>query len=403
MHGSVSTALLLSAILVSWFGSGAVPSRIPVNGVVVRVATYNIEDVRTEDLRRPDHPRLREIARNIREIEPDIILLNEIAYDWPSDTTVSGGTNGQRFADLYLNDCASGSVSYRAVMPPPNTGLASGFDLDRSGEIVTSIPAVPEPGPDGRSAPQTPEGRAYGGDAWGFGMFPGQYGMALLVSEQFEILDRRIRSFQHFRWSSLPSPLRPLVPSTGESWYSEDAWERFPLSSKTHIDVPVKVAPETVLHILASHPTPPAFDGPERRNKLRNRDEIRFWSLYLDDSPTIVDDRGRQGGLAPDAHFVIVGDLNADPDEGSSFGDPIGDFLMSHPRVNGSYVPKADTEVGDLDSDDTAGWGLRVDYVLPSRSLEVVDGGVRRSRAGEDRPSDHFPVWIDVEVPTASQ
>jgi len=31
-----------------------------------------------------------------------------------------------------------------------------------------------------------------------------------------------------------------------------------------------------VIHILASHPTPPVFDGVEDRNGRRNHDEIRL-------------------------------------------------------------------------------------------------------------------------------
>ncbi len=37
------------------------------------------------------------------------------------------------------------------------------------------------------------------------------------------------------------------------------------LSSKSHWDVPINVNGR-VLHVLASHPTPPVFDGPEDRN-----------------------------------------------------------------------------------------------------------------------------------------
>ena len=53
-----------------------------------------------------------------------------------------------------------------------------------------------------------------------------------------------------------------------------------PLSSKNHWDVPVRIGKRT-LHLLISHPTPPAFDGPEDRNGKRNHDEIRFWRDYL--------------------------------------------------------------------------------------------------------------------------
>ena len=54
----------------------------------------------------------------------------------------------------------------------------------------------------------------------------------------------------------------------------------FRLSSKSHWDVPIKVNGE-IVHVLAAHPTPPVFDGPEDRNGLRNHDEIRFWDDYV--------------------------------------------------------------------------------------------------------------------------
>ena len=60
----------------------------------------------------------------------------------------------------------------------------------------------------------------------------------------------------------------------------EEELEVVRLSSKSHWDVPVKVGGHTV-HVLASHPTPPTFDGEEDRNGRRNHDEIRFWADYV--------------------------------------------------------------------------------------------------------------------------
>ena len=37
---------------------------------VLRVATFNIEDVRTDDLRDPDHPRLKQAAAILQSIRP---------------------------------------------------------------------------------------------------------------------------------------------------------------------------------------------------------------------------------------------------------------------------------------------------------------------------------------------
>ena len=169
--------------------------------------------------------------------------------------------------------------------------------------------------------------------------------------------------------------------------------------------MPVRLPGGGVVHVLASHPTPPAFDGAEQRNIRRNHDEIRFWADYLGGADYIVDDSSKSGGLDVDAHFVIMGDLNADPDEGSAFNNPIETWLLSHALVNGGFVPQASSEAvatyPRLDADDTAAWGLRVDYVLPSTTLRVLDGGILRP-IGADTVgvpvSDHFPVWIDVTV-----
>jgi endonuclease/exonuclease/phosphatase family metal-dependent hydrolase len=115
-----------------------------------------------------------------------------------------------------------------------------------------------------------------------------------------------------------------------------------------------------------------------------------------------VDDSSRAGGLPNDALFVVMGDQNADPDEGDTYQQPIR-LLLDHERVQGDVVPTASFQgqaaYPDLDPDDTAAWGLRVDYVLPSVGLPVAGSGVWRP-VGADTAgvpvSDHFPVWIDL-------
>jgi len=376
--------------------------------------TYNLEDVRTDDLLRKDHPRLRAAARVIQRLRPDIILLNEIAYDQQGvpgfEDGSAPGQNGQRFADSFLAVSQGMNfrpLQYRSFMAPSNTGLASGYDLDHDGNAVTAYPSPPSAGEDGPPAPQTAEGRAYGNDNWGFGTFPGQYAMALLVREDLEILESQVRTFQNFLWKDLAEAGRPTDPVTGNFWYDDDVWERFPLSSKSHWDVPVRLPNGSVLHILASHPTPAAFDGPEQRNKLRNRDEIRFWNAYISGAEFIYDDTGLRGGIEAGSSFVIMGDLNADPDEGSSIDDPIGSFLFAHPLINGDFVPRADSigvlNYPDLDDDDTAQWGMRVDYVLPSMDLTILSGAIVRTSIDpaadlSEDVSDHFPVIMDLTI-----
>jgi hypothetical protein len=208
-----------------------------------------------------------------------------------------------------------------------------------------------------------------------------------------------------------------------------------PLSSKSHWDVPVRVGRLTV-HVLASHPTPPAFDGPEDRNGLRNHDEIRLWSDYLSGRGAYLrDDQGGRGGFRG-RHFVLLGDLNSDPAAGDSHRAPLLS-LLTHPRVNSRLTPSSGgateaaaeqsganaTQPGDpsfdtADFNDRVVGNLRVDYVLPSRTLAICDAGVfwpRRSEPGADLvwgdhtshhdrrgpSSDHRLVWLDLTADAA--
>jgi hypothetical protein len=285
-----------------------------------------------------------------------------------------------------------------AFMRPCNTGVPSGFDLDGDGAPVATTPPPLPPAPaDGTPGPLGEAGQRYADDCLGFGAFPGQYGMALLAAGGLEILAGEARTFRRFPWRALPGATRPIDPATGAPFYPDAAWATLPLSSKSHWDVPVRTPDGAVVHLLCSHPVPPAFDGPERRNQLRNRDEIRFWQRYLDDDPALVDDDGRPGGLAEGAAFVLLGDLNADGELGSAIGDPARTLLVTHPRVNGAFTPVAppapDDAFASLPAAATADFGLRVDYVLPSTAFAVRDGRVER-RAGL---SDHFLVWLDLE------
>jgi bifunctional non-homologous end joining protein LigD len=42
--------------------------------------------------------------------------------------------------------------------------------------------------------------------------------------------------------------------------------------------------------------------------------------------------------------------------------------------------------------------GLRIDHVLVSSALSVIDAGVDREERGRENPSDHAPVWVDLEL-----
>lgn len=385
-------ALLLS-LLVSALGAVA-----RADPQTVRVATFNCSLNRPAagrliaDLRKGD-AQARAVAEILQIVRPDILLLNEFDYD----AELAGARLFQR---RYLAVPQNGrkplrysSLFCRAV----NTGVPSGMDLNRDGR---------------RQGPQ---------DAFGFGAHPGQYGM--LILSRFPIDERAARTFQKLRWSLLPGPLAPRDPQrNGKPYYDEAVFRRLRLPSKSVWDVPIRVGDRT-LHLIASHPTPPVFDGPEDRNGCRNHDEIRLLRDLI--SPKrgsyLVDDQGRRGGLPEDALFVIAGDLNADPHDGASRGRPVWQ-LLEHPRVQATPAPSSHGAAAAAKRDgganarhrgdpahDTAAFSpavgnLRVDYVLPSRGLKITANGVfwPPTETPENRllkASDHRLVWIEVQVP----
>lgn len=409
MMRAAAILIMMLPLVVPGHRAWAQDSAGPSGAMPIRVATFNIEDVSTSDLLVNDQPRVQRLAEIIQRLRPTVLLVNEIAFDQHGvpgvPTDEPEGSNGQRFADHYL-EISQGEglepIRYRAIMLPTNTGRASGFDLDNSDQATTTYPMPARSSPNGDAPPQTDEGRAYGNDCWGFGTYPGQYGMALLVDVRLDVLDEEIRSFRLLPWSAMPDARLPMNDD-GTPWYDDEEWAAMRLSSKSHWDVPVRLPNGAVVHFLCSHPTPPAFDGPAGRNKARNYDEIRFWDDYLDNRGWIADDNAQPGGIQRGERFVILGDLNADPDKGKDVGDPIG-RLTRHPRLQSIEPPTHEPPVEDLDPTDTARFGLRVDYVLPSRGLQVLRSGVwtlePAPRGGSTGfPSDHFPVWAELSVP----
>lgn len=378
----------------------------------VRVATYNVSFYRNsegqllKDIKAGDQ-QVRKIAEVIKSVNPDVLLMNEIDFVAPKRlTSIGEDVPAAVFMNRYLSDrdakTPPDSVPYLFSLPV-NTGVPSGMDLDNDG---------------------TSNGPA---DAYGFGRYPGQYGMA--VHSRFPIDSSDVRTYQKFLWKDMPEARLPVDPKTGEPYYSDEVMKIFRLSSKSHWDLPVEVKFGDVywiVHFLCSHPTPPVFDGPEDRNGCRNHDEIRLWADYIspDRSKYLVDDRGQRGGLAEDASFVILGDLNADPADGDSGGENIRQ-LLEHPRVNASFSPSSEGGVesskahADLnanhqgearfDTADFSGDGhgnLRVDYVLPSRDLRVVGSGVYWPKPGEPgaeaiKATDHRLVWVDLALPAS--
>lgn len=361
---------------------------------VARFATFNValnragEGQLLAELQGGKSEQARRIAEIVQRVAPDVLFVCELDRDHAFATAtvlareyLAVSQHGQPPVDLPF--CYAGEV---------NTGEPSGLDLDGDGR---------SDGP---------------GDAFGFGAFPGQYGMALL--SRHPILHDGIRTFRLQRWSTMPGALRP------EGRYGDEAWQHLRLSSKSHWDVPIGVGKQ-VVHVLCCHPTPPVFDGPEDSNGCRNHDEIRFWVDYLTPGADawIVDDAGRGGGLPAGEPFVLLGDLNCDPQDGDGRRAALS-ALLQHPRVqdpqpgsaggeaasrqqwrvNATHKGEPVLDTSDFPDEAGAGPGnLRVDYVLLARELRAHERGVYwplPAQAGGMlvTASDHRLVFVDVEA-----
>jgi hypothetical protein len=394
-------------------GLVAAPSAVGRSDATIRFATFNASLNRNTagralaDLSAPGNAQAAAVAEIIQRVRPDVLLINEFDYYAPTAEHPDGPLV-DAFRDNYLAVGQNGAAAIEypyAFVAESNTGIPSGFDLNNNGVVG---------GPD---------------DAFGFGFFPGQFGMAVL--SRFPIDHDAIRTFQHFLWKDMPGALLPDDPATPApaDWYSSDELAVFRLSSKSHWDVPVDVGHRTV-HFLVSHPTPPVFDGPEDRNGTRNSDEIRFWADYVTPGPAsayIYDDEGSWGGLAPGDLFVVAGDQNSDPLDGDSIPGSIQQ-LLDHPLVNTTITPESegaveasalqggantshlsDPRFDTADFADGAPGNLRADYVLPRRNLRIVDAAVFWPVLADPLSaltgvfpfpsSDHRLVWVDVNVP----
>ena len=366
----------------------------------LRIALFNIKELTTQKITDVDetgnglNSQLRAAAKIIQKINPDILIINEIDQDYKS---IRQGLhlNALRFQKAYLSKGDSSLQFAYTYTAPCNTGIISGFDLNKDGIIA------------GENDIGT---REYGGDCFGYGSYPGQYAMALFSN--FPIDTSGIRTFQKFLWKDLPGNHLPV------DFYGDDAINTLRLSSKSHWDVPVIINGNTV-HLFLSHPTPPVFDGDEDRNGRRNFDEIKFWVDYMANNKAIYDDNGVHGGYHTNEPFIIIGDLNASLTSDSEYDGQVAiNQLLNNTKIKDSVeflISKGALEgrkpgPPDYYERSTAKFSknliIRSDYIFVSKNVEVDSGAVFWPGVEEDpqghqlaeMASDHRLVWLDVTL-----
>ena len=154
---------------------------------IVRFATFNVSMNRGSsgallaELRAGESEQIKKIAAGIRIVRPDVILLNEFDYCGDQAATAIAAFQENYLAAKELFGTKPITYKYHFVASV-NTGLPSGLDLDGNGK--TTDPT----------------------DAYGFGRYPGQYGMVVL--SRFPI-SADARTFQTFLWKDMPRAMLP--------------------------------------------------------------------------------------------------------------------------------------------------------------------------------------------------
>lgn len=276
----------------------------------------------------------------IAHLAPDILLLTDFDYDY----------DGLALAAL------AEQLDYpHTFARRPNTGMQTDLDLDGNGRF----------------------GEAR--DAQGYGRFSGDGGMAIL--SRYAIAPDDVMDLSDVLWRDVKGAVLPTTMTSDVA-----AVQR--LSTSGHWIVPV-ATPAGLVTLLAYAATPPVFDGPEDRNGLRNRDELRIWTHVLNG----------EYGASPEG-FVMLGNANLDPDDGDGLRAAMAEFLGDSRLQD----PLAGRRTADWDDDGPG--DLRVSYVLPAVTWAVKNAGVfwpapdeaNAELLGDDglAAGVHHLVWVDI-------
>ena len=216
----------------------------PALAETLRLATWNAGLDRAgpglllHDILSDDDAQVAAVVQVIVALDADVLLLTGVDYD-------------HGLVALQALDARLGNGYPTRFALRPNTGMATGLDIDGDGRL---------------GSPR---------DAMGWGRFAGEGGMAIL--SRLPIDEAGVRDLSALLWRDLPGAILP--PGFPET---HAAVQR--LSTTGHWLVPLILPGGGTLTLMVWHATPPVFDGPEDRNGRRNHDEAALWLRLLDGS-----------------------------------------------------------------------------------------------------------------------
>lgn len=373
----------------------------------MRIATFNVGDLRTTDLRDANNLRAGKLAEVIQGVDADVLVLTNINRDLRGVSGTSEfdpeGVNAERLEETFIAvpQGPGEPIAYQTYMPTVNSGRLSRRDLDQNGQRVTRYLTPAGSKDDGSPPEPDPRATSYALDAWGFGEFPGQRGMALLVREGWAFNPADVRTFTDFRWASVPSASRPRARAGTGDYYDFADWQEIPLFQSTMFLAPITPPSGKRFWVAALYAGPTTGDLADNRSYFRRLDEVRALGDLVDGAAYLQDDSFNP--VPPEVlkePVVVLADLGIDPTEPPVETNPAA-RLLAHERFDASPAPVADVARPTLGPADSARDGGRRDFVLIDNRLRVEDAGVYRTLPSDTVafPSDRFPVWVEVRVP----
>ena len=314
----------------------------------LRFGQFNIRDLTMEKLRDPGNRQAAAAAKIIKKFSPDVLSIDEMEADPGApaafiENFLMKGEDAADYPFFYVGQTNSG--------------------------IQTGLP--------------------YPYDYKGFGRFRGQYGIALLSRQEIDY--EGIINLKDFHWRSLAESYLQAAGSQ-----SIECPEDFPLWSTAFLDIPIKIGSEGghALHAVLLHPTVPMKDY---INPWRNADQLVFLKNHIDGLAM------KNGGGLP---FVVMGDLNADPDSGIGIAEAAKRLFWDENIICRKTDQNTFLEGGGVEppmEENPALLQARLDYILPSSRHFKLNGPFVFAPRGTSwwpvarRASDHFFVYADCE------
>lgn len=315
-------------------------------GAPIRVIHYNIKELDSTKIKRPNQ-QLMKVKEILKDLDYNILSLNEVQYDIPGVPTYRYKTRGENLKKVatFLD---SGMEDWSFSFHPANTGALA--LKKENGSFYSNF--------------KNKKSHDYA-DKINYGIFPAQYSTGALFDfkKTYEVLVKDLK------W-------REFNPGLKLSRYKQADGKALPkdmeLFDKTFSDITINIKGRKV-HLILLHAVPAYHFGNKKTpNYKRNADQLRFLEWYLTGKTDFPVELEHIKPLPTGSTFIAVGDWNTDITNRKSSGSKILRRLlkrftpwMEKPGITNEAPGFAKKRLK-----------LTLDYIMFSDDLELVKGGV---------------------------